>query len=30
MTGREMATDFPLLIPTRRASLLVRYRPAEP
>ena len=30
MTGREMAADFPLLIPKRRASLLVRYRPAGP
>lgn len=26
MRGRDMATDFPLLIPARRASLLVRYR----
>ena len=26
MTGREMARDLPLLIPNRRASLLVRYK----
>jgi len=26
MTGRQMASDLPLLIPKRRASLLVRYK----
>jgi len=29
LKGKDMATDFPLLIPKRRASLLVRYRPAQ-
>lgn len=29
MAGRDMAADFPLLIPQRRGSLLARYRPAD-
>jgi alpha-galactosidase len=30
MVGRELAADFPLLIPQRKASLLARYKPAAP
>ncbi|NQT88643.1 NPCBM/NEW2 domain-containing protein [bacterium] len=30
LSGREMATDFQLVIPTRRSSVVVRYRPAKP